>query len=206
MVGLFAGEAIPYWKSEAAIAEAEEAMTRQPPDFNRAKSAYERAIAADRTYVRPWLGYAEMAYRAWDWGGGKASDRKWQMVPDLLESAVSLPRNPAAWTLHLRRAEVIRQLIRRVGSELTPIDLIRLNGEVVKETRIATQLYPSNPILHARLAEASAEISMFGDAVTEAKEALRLDRLLAPHPDKQLPAADRERLQAMREGWQERAK
>ena len=36
--------------------------------------------------------------------------------------------------------------------------------------------------LHARLAEASAEISMFQDAVTEAQEALRLDECSRPTP------------------------
>jgi tetratricopeptide (TPR) repeat protein len=181
-------------------------MHRQPPDFRRAQRAYERALAADRSYVRPWLGYADMAFRAWDWDGARPSDLRWKTVPDLLESAVSLPRNPTSWNLRLRRAEVIRQLLRRVGSELPPTEVIRYNGEIVKETRIATRLYPSSPMLHARLAEASADISMFPDAVKEAEEALRLDRILAAHPDKQLPAAERGRLEAMLAGWRERGK
>jgi hypothetical protein len=204
MVGLFAGDVIPYWKSEAAIAEAEEAMSRQPPDFRRAQNAFERAIAADRSYVHPWLGYAEMAFSAWEWDGARPSDLRWKTIPDLLESAVSAPRNPAAWGLHFRRAEVIRQLIGRVGSELKPTEEIGYKGDIVKETRIATQLYPSNPMLHARLAEASAAISMHGDAVKEAEEALRLDLLLERHPDKRLPPTERERLEAMLEGWKQR--
>jgi O-antigen ligase len=205
-VGLFLGEVIPYWRAEAAISDAEDAMSRQPPDFNRAKIRYELAMAADRSYVRPWLGYAELAYRAWDSDGGRASDLRWKMVPELLEKAFTAPRNPIAWALHLRRAEVIRQLIRRVGSELKPTEQIAYSGEVVKDIRIATRLYPSNPMLHARLAQASADISMIGDAVKEAEEALRLDRLLAPHPDKQLSAADRERLESLLQAWRERDK
>jgi hypothetical protein len=199
MVGLFSGDVIPYWKSEAAIAEAEEAINRQPPDFKRAQNAYERAIVADRSYVRPWLGYAEMAFRAWEWDGARPSDLRWKTILDLLEKAVSAPRNPAAWSLHLRRAEVIRQLLRQVRSELKPTEEIHHKGDIVKETRIATQLYPSNPMLHARLAEASAEISMFGDAVKEADEALRLDLLLERHPNKRLSTAEREHLEALLE-------
>jgi O-antigen ligase len=194
--GLFLGAVIPFWRSEAAIAEAEDAMRRQPPDFNRAKSYFERAIAVDRYYVRPWLGYADMALQAWLWGGGHASDLRWKTIPDLYESAVSPPRNPMAWTLRVRRADVIRQLLRSVGPELKPVDDIRYRGEIVKELRIASQLYPSNARLHARLAESSAEISMAGDAVTEAEEALRLDNL-NPHLDKKLATAERERLEAI---------
>ncbi len=42
MVGLFAGDVVPYWRAEAAIADAQDAMSRQPPDFKRAQNAYER--------------------------------------------------------------------------------------------------------------------------------------------------------------------
>ncbi len=76
----------------------------------------------------------------------------------------------------------------------------------MKETRLATLLYPSNPILHARLAEASADLSVYDAAVEEAEEALRLDGLLKDHPEKQLPPADRERLEAMLDQWREKGK
>ena len=155
-------------------------MNRQPPDFDGAERAYlERAIEADRYYVRPWLGYADLAYRLGV--AGRSRERSaLEEDPDLLENAGQpRPATRLAWSLHIRRAEVIRQLLRRVGSELKPIDDIRYRGEIVKETRIATLLYPSNALLHARLAEASAEISMFGDAVKEAEEAAAARR---PHP------------------------
>jgi hypothetical protein len=196
VVGLFLGAVIPFWRSEAAIAEAEDAMSRQPPNFDGAEAAYKQAIEADRFYVRPWLGYADLAFQAWEWRGAKAADERWEMIPWLLERAAMAPRNPMSWTLHLRRAEVIRQLLRLVGAELKPLDDIRYKGEIVKDLRIASRLYPSNAQLHARLAEASAEISMGGDAVTEAQEALRLDAL-TPHPDKKLAPSERERLQAI---------
>jgi hypothetical protein len=205
VIGLFLGAVIPFWRSEAAIADAEDAMRRQPPNFNRAKDAFERAIAADRYYVRPWLGYAELAYRAWDWGGGRASDRRWETIPDLLEKAASAPRNPMSWALHLRCAEVTRQLLRRVGSELEPKDVIKYQGKIVKEIRTASLFYPSNAMLHAQLAEASAEMSMFGVAVEEAEEALRLDRL-NPHRDKRLPDDLRERLEGILSEWKQRVR
>ncbi len=196
VIGLFVGAVIPFWRSEAAIAEAEDAMRRQPPNFDVAERAYLRAIEADRYYVRPWIGDADQAYQAWEWRGAKANDLRWKKIPELLEDAVRAPRNPMAWTLHVRRAEVIRLLLRRVSEELKPIDDIRYRGEIVKELRTATLLYPSNARLHARLAEASAEISMAGDAVKEAEEALRLDDL-NPHQDKKLSRPERERLEAM---------
>src|SRR5262249_23650525 len=159
---------VPFWRTEAAIAEGEEAIGRQPPDFERAERAFARAIAAegflavDRYSARPWLGYAQSELAAWQLRGAKAEDQPWNKVLILLLEAVPPPRNPNSWSLHMRRAETIRALLQRVGSKLAPIEVVELGGEIVKETRNATRLYPSNASLHARLAEASAEISMFG--------------------------------------------
>jgi hypothetical protein len=94
--------------------------------------------------------------------------------------------------------------LQQVGPQIPPVDVVSFGAEIVKETRIATLLYPSNASLHARLAEASAEISMFGDALKEAQEALRLDRL-TPHPDKKLPEPIRTRLEGQVAEWTEKA-
>jgi hypothetical protein len=145
-----------------------------------------------------------MAYRAWDTGGGRVSDRRWETVPELFEKAASAPRNPMSWAMHLRCAEVTRQILRRVASELKPTEAIQYQGRIVKELRTASLFYPSNPMLHAKLAEASAEMSEFGGAVQAAEEALRLDRLLARHPDKQLPGELRQRLEGMLAEWKQR--
>ena len=91
-----------------------------------------------------------------------------------------------------------------IGSKLKPLEAIRLRGELVKSTRTASLLNPTNAELHARLAHASAEISMYQDAVDEATEALRLDRL-TPHRDKKLPESVRERLEALIPTWSENA-
>ena len=70
--------------------------------------------------------------------------------------------------------------------QLSPIEAIGYQGKVVAATRRASRLNPTNAPLHARLAEASAAISMYRDAASEAEEALRLDRI-TPHLDKKLP-------------------
>ncbi len=210
VVGVFVGAAVPFWRTEAAVAEAEEAISHRPPDFERAERAFQRAITAegflavDRYSARPWLGYARSELAAWEWRGAKAGDERWKKVLILLSEAVTPPRNPISWSLHMRRAETIRAILQHLRSDLPPIELVRLGGEIVKETRIATLLYPSHAGLHARLAEASAEISMFGDAAREAEEALRLDRL-TPHLDKKLPKAVRERLESHLAEWREKA-
>jgi hypothetical protein len=103
----------------------------------------------------------------------------------------------------MRRAVAIRNLLKGLGPDVPPDDAIRLGGEIVKEWRKATILYPNNAMLHARLAEASADISMYGDAIKEAEEALRLDGLM-PHPDRKFPPADRERLETQLAVWKQR--
>ncbi len=118
--------------------------------------------------------------------------------------AASPPRNPDAWTLHSERALVTRDLLKKLGPTLSPREIIPLQASIVEATRTASRLYPTNATLHARLAEASAEISMFRDAVTEAQEALRLDAI-TPHQDKKLASAQREQLKAKLPDWTEKA-
>ncbi len=195
-VGVFFGDNLSYWRSEAWLAVAEDAVRPLTPDFDRAEIAYNRAIEADRFYVRPWILYARFAEYAWLFRGQRPSDMRWKKVPELLEQAVKLPRNPNSWALHRQRAEAIRELMTRLGSELSPEESVRLGGEIVKEWRTASRLYPNNAMLHARLAEASVGISMFADAVKEAQEALRLDDLM-PHADRKLSQAERRRLEAL---------
>ena len=47
ILGVFLGAVVPFWRTEAAIAEGEEAIGRQPPDFERA----ERALGTARNQV-----------------------------------------------------------------------------------------------------------------------------------------------------------
>jgi hypothetical protein len=204
LVGSFAGAIAPFWLCEAAIARADEALRHQPPDFERAQAAYETAKAADRYSARPWLGDAYLQLLAWESHGSKPGDLRWKTIPVLLLKAASAPRNPDAWTLHSERAKITRDLLSKLGPSLSPRELLPLQASIVEASRTASRLYPTNATLRARLAEASAEMSMFEDAVTEAQEALRLDGI-TPHLDKKLPEPMRKRLKANLPDWTEKA-
>ena len=204
LAGSFVGAITPFWRSEAALAGADDALAHRPPDFERAQAAYEFAEEADRYSPRPWLGDAYLQLLIWESRGSKPEDLRWKKIPALLLKAASPPRNPDAWTLHSERALVTRDLLKKLGHALSPREIIPLQASIVEATRTASRLYPTNATLHARLAEASAEISMFRDAVTEAQEALRLDAI-TPHLDKKLANAQREQLKAKLPDWTEKA-
>ena len=204
LAGSFVGAITPFWRSEAALAGADDALAHRPPDFERAQAAYEFAEEADRYSPRPWLGDAYLQLLIWESRGSKPEDLRWKKIPALLLKAASPPRNPDAWTLHSERALVTRDLLKKLGHTLSPREIIPLQASIVEATRTASRLYPTNATLHARLAESSAEISMFRDAVTEAQEALRLDAI-TPHQDKKLANAQREQLKAKLPDWTEKA-
>ncbi len=204
LIGSFYGAITPFWRSEAAIAEGLDALNGRPPKFEKAEAAYLRAQTADHYSANPWLGYALEKMAEWEARGAKVDDKRWKTIPVILADAVTPPRNPNAWSLHQYRASVIRTLIARIGSQMKPVELIMYRGHVVKSTREASRLYPTNASLHAELAQASAEIGMYGDAVSEAKEALRLHKL-TPHADKKLPAATRGYLEDELPKWEKLA-
>jgi O-antigen ligase len=204
LLGTFLGAVTPFWRSEAAVAAAEEAIKHMPPDYEGAGRAYDAAIREDRYNVRPWLGLAYLQSRIWEERGAKVDDLRWKEIPILLHKAVSGFRSPNVWSLHSERAIAARRLLKQIGPRLEPLEVLRLRGVIVEATRSATFLYPTNAELHARLAQASAEIGMLQDAVDEAKEALRLDTI-TPHDDKKLPEAVRKELEAQLPKWTESA-
>jgi len=205
LLGTFAGVVGPFWRSEAAIAQADAAINHLPPNFARAEQAYLSAIEADGYDARPWLKSAALSWLVWQERGFKVEDPEWRKIPILYQKAASAPRNPNSWALHADRArEILRVLSHLVGQRLEPLEVLKYRGKIVEATRTAARLNPTNAELHARLAEASAEISMYKDAVTEATEALRLDRI-TPHQDKKLPPAIRSRLEALIPKWTDNA-
>ncbi len=204
VVGTFFGLVMPFWRSEAAMAQAEEAVRRIPPDYERAARAYEMASSADRYNSRAWIGEAYLYLQEWKSHGAKASDDRLKKVSFLLDMAVTLPRNPYACGVHNACADVMAQVLNAVGPQLSPIEAIRYQGKIVAATRRASRLNPTDAQLHARLAEASAAISMYRDAVTEAEEALRLDRI-TPHLDKKLLDPVRSQLESRLADWKERS-
>jgi tetratricopeptide (TPR) repeat protein len=204
LLGTFLGVTMPYWRCQQALALAEEAMTRRPPDYDRAEESYGAAITADRYDPRPWRGLAYLNWAVWQERGAKIEDQRWKTIPPLLRRAASPPRNPFAWSLHTERAHALGRLLETLSARIGPREALPLRAEIVEAARDATRLYPSSADLHAELAEASAAISMYQDAVTEASEALRLDQL-TPHLDRKLPDAVRTRLTAQIPSWSQSA-
>jgi hypothetical protein len=204
LAGSFAGAVLPFWRCEAALAQAEEALARRPPNYERAQAAYEYAKQADRFNPRPWRDDAYLQLLIWYARGSRPEDLRWKKVPALFLKAASGDRNPSSWTLHSDRAQITRELLSKVGHSLTPQETITWQGSIVEATRKASLLYPTNATLHARLALASATIQMYQDAVDEAKEALRLDEI-TPHPDKKLGDKTREELKALLPEWAQKA-
>ena len=202
ILGTFLGVAIPYWRCQSALEAADLAMRQG--SLERANAAYEAAIAAYPYDSRPWLGVAYVQAAAWKSHGAKVDDMRWKTIPIALLKSVTPPRNSRSWTLHRERAEVTAQLLATMGSKLEPRQALPFQANVVEAIRTASRLYPTNPELHARLAQASAGVSMYADAVSEAEEALRLDRL-TPHLDKKLPQDLRDRLIRELPSWSETA-
>ena len=204
LIGTFAGAIAPFWKAEAAMAEAETALQARPPQFEKAEAAYQRAVDADHGLPRPWLGLAFEKYEEWRFRGARIDDLRWKSIPFSLAEAVTPPRNPYSWNLHHERAQVMRQLLKELGPNLKPKELITYQGNIVEAFRRASRLYPTNATLHAELAESSAEIGKFDDALKEAREALKYDGL-TPHQDKKLTPRLRKRLEDALPKWEKSA-
>ena len=190
----------PYWRSEAAIARGEAALRQRPPNFEEAEGAFKLAAMEDGYSARPWLNMASLHWTIWRERGSKVEDLRWPKVPICYDMATAPPRNPRSWSLHNERAVRIHDLLRELGSRLDAIQLTKYRGKIVEATRTASRLYPTNSELHARLAQASAEISMYSDAASEATEALRLDQI-TPHADRKLPEDLRRRLADLIPKW-----
>jgi hypothetical protein len=213
LLGTFVGLLAPFYWSQRFIAEAETARYdagryHRPADLDHADAAYRKAVEADGYFIRPWREWAQLHFMALRESGLKVDDDKsrwsWKTIPYLYQMAAAPPRNPNAWGIHSERAAAIHQLLKLIGPKLEPLEVIRLRGEVVKSTRTASRLNPTSAELHARLAQASADINMYDDAALEAVEALRLDEL-TPHLDRKLPAAIREHLLSTLPAWRENA-
>ena len=162
LLGTFTGAISPFWKSEEAIEEVQDALSTRPPRFERRRPPGPR-LQADRYSTRPWLYVAHLRYLEWIARGARPDDRRWRMVLVDLGKATDPPRNPNGWALHRERAMVTRELLGRLPT-LKPGELMAIRASVVEATRKATLLYPTNASLHAWLADASTAIGVFPDA------------------------------------------
>jgi hypothetical protein len=199
-LGTFIGLVGPFWRCEAAVARGEAAMKLIPPNYEAAHQAFLSAATEDRYSARPWLNLAVLYERQWMDAGARVADRRWMKIPIMYDKAAEIPRNPHAWAIHNERAIKIHELLSVLASQLDALQLTEYRAKVVEATRTASRLNPINSDLHARLAHASADISMYADSVSEANEALRLDRI-TPHEDRKLPDAVRRRLEDLIPKW-----
>jgi len=205
VVGTYYGSVVPFWRAEAAMARGERmavaAVAGRPADFDRAERAYEDACALDKYGVRPWVALAAVQYRTWEARGRKPDDLRWKKPAVSLSMASREPRSERSWSRHRERAVMLNLILKQIGDRLKPLERVAALGGVVEATRRASRLYPTNADLHARLAEASAEIGFPPDALIEAREALRLDKL-TPHEDKKLTPAVRQWLLGKVSAWE----
>ena len=93
MLGLFLGAVVPFWRSEAAIAEARGCDPSSPPDFEAAERAStSEPCGLDYYNVRPWLGYANLQQLAWESRGSKPAATCAGRCPRPPEEALSACR------------------------------------------------------------------------------------------------------------------
>ncbi len=88
LLGTFSGAILPFWRSEAAIAQADAARAANPPKFEVAEAAYREAYASDKCSARPWLGLAFEKYQEWESRGAKPEDMRWKTIPASMVEAV----------------------------------------------------------------------------------------------------------------------
>jgi O-antigen ligase len=207
LAGTFFGAVMPFWKSEAERAAGDAAMAARPPAYEAARGAYMQAIEADRYNLRPWVSLADMEFAYWR--SPEMANRKapnWMKVILTLSKALDPNvRSPSNLGLRRRQAAYARAILREMPADAKPFELIELKTTIVRACRWIARIYPTSATARAELAQASADIGMFPDAVLEAKQALRLDEL-TPHLDKKLPKGLRPYLEAQIPRWEAQAK
>jgi hypothetical protein len=207
LAGTFFGAVVPFWKSQAYLAEGNAYAASKPPAFEPAREAYERAIAADQYSASPWLALAELELRYWRSPEVQAKKRStaWERVILAIDGALDdrKGRNPDNLYLRRRQADFARAILAGLPEQVKPVELLQLKTIVVRAFRNASRIYPTNAGLRAELAQSSADVGMFPDAIREARQALLLDDLM-PHLDKKLPAPLRKYLIEQIPQWQAR--
>ncbi len=205
LLGTFIGAILPHWKAEAAMADAQDALRSLPPAYEKAEAAYLRAKDSDKLSARPWLSMAALEYAIWDMRGAKVEDLRWRKIPFEMAEAASGNRPANNWTIHRERAKMTTLILKRLGDRLGPKERLNFMADVVNASRLAVRLNPTNAMLHAWLAESSADIHMYPDALTEGQEALRLDKL-TPHADRKLDPKIRQWIEANLKDWEKNSK
>jgi hypothetical protein len=200
LFGSFWGAIGPYWRSGIELSRADVQMRKQPPNFEVANQQILRAIDADKTNVRSFLDLAELEYQRWRSPESRGRPSIWERVFLALDGALERPwRNPNSPLIRRTQVQYARMILQQIANP-TPRDLLSLKQKIVRGSRKAAQLYPTNASLRAQLALASADIGMYGDAISEAQIALELSEL-TPHKDKKLAEPVVRELKEKLPGW-----
>jgi O-Antigen ligase len=207
LAGTFYGAVMPFWESESYRLAGDSAMALRPPAYEDARKYYTKAIEADRFNVKPWVGLADLEYAYW-----KSPEQSKRKEPLFMKPLLALDdaldptrRNPANLPLRRYQASLARKILREMPKDAKPLEVLALMKTIVTATRNAAKIYPTNATLRAELAQASADISMYTDAIREAKQALLLDGL-TPHADKKLPKGMKPYLENQIPIWETKAK
>ena len=187
--------------------QAEAAINHRPPDFERAEQSLPERHRGGPVQCPP---LAEIGRACTGWSGRSMAPRfedhaNWKTIPILYQMAATASAQSRRWALAQRAsqgdppdAEPDRLAARAAGGASA------IAARSSRRRGRPRCLYPTNAELHARLAEASAEISMYQDAVTRPRKhcgSTGLRRIT----DKKLPQAIRERLEALIPKWTENA-
>ncbi len=206
LAGSFYGAVVPFWKSEAYLARGNAEASSTRPDYNRARELYTAAIEVDHYNVKPWLALADLEYAYWRSPAiAKRKEPRWARVLVALDDALDPQwRNPDSLPVRRRQAAFARRILADLPEDAKPFEILQLKATMVKAARRAASVYPTSATLRAELAQASADIGMYPDAVLEADQALKLDGL-TPHLDKKLSPAGRSYLAARIPEWRAKA-
>ncbi len=206
LAGSFHGAVVPFWKSESYLAQGNAEAGSRRPDYQAARAAYTRSFESDRYNAQPWLALADLEYAYWRSPEiARRKEPRWTRVLLALDDALDPTwRNPDNLGLRRRQANYARRILADLPADAKPFEILQLKATIVKACRRAAAIYPTSAGLRAELAQASAEIGMYADAVLEAKQALKLDGM-TPHEDKKLTPKLRGYLAGQLPGWQAQA-
>jgi hypothetical protein len=207
LAGTFYGAVMPYWESESYRMAGDSALASRPPAYEDAREAYSKAIETDPYNVRPWLGLADLEYAYW-----RSPERTKRKEPQFMKPLLALDkaldpawRDPSSLSIRRRQISLARTILGQMPADAKAVEILPLMQTIVKATRNAAKIYPTDATLRAELAQASADIGMYADAVREANQAILLDGL-TPHLDKKLPKGMKSNLESQIPTWETRAK
>ncbi|RUL89022.1 O-antigen ligase family protein [Tautonia sociabilis] len=205
LLGTFYGTVSPYWRSQALMKRADAILAERPTaprqeDLEQVADLLQRAIAADSYASRPYLALAELELLAWISRGSPPEDAVWNRIVEILEDAITPPRDPRSLEVRAFRVNLARRIL-AARPDLPSAARDRLRTIIATDSFvIAERLTPTSPLAHAQAAEDLAALGQFRRAAREAEKALELDAR-TPHQDKKLPEALRDRLADSIPNW-----